>query len=459
MIVWGGFGDGTFFSNGGRYNPSTNSWVATSTTNAPDSRRSHTAVWSGTEMIVWGGYFFDGNDRFLNTGGRYDPNTDSWTATSTANTPSGRYSHTGVWTGTEMIVWGGRTRDLGFLDTGAKYNPITDSWTLISTVNTPQGRAYHAAVWTGSEMIVWGGFASPAYFNTGGRYDPQTDSWIATSTINAPTGREQPTGVWTGSEMIVWGGYYYDGNDHYVNTGGRYNPSTDSWTTTNTTNAPVGRAYHTAVRTDSRMIIWGGYYFDGATHELNSGGGYDPNTDSWTPISTTNVPTARDSHRAVWTGNEMIVWGGFDEVVGYCNTGGRYNPSTNSWTATSTANAPSGRAGHSLIWTGDKMIVWGGLFFDGDFQFLNTGGRYDPGSNSWTDVSIVNAPSPRDLHAAVWTGNEMVIWGGLLFANVGSNTGARYCFRSGPTPTPTPCTVRCEPTPRPRPTPRVRPTP
>ena len=55
------------------------------------------------------------------------------------------------------------------------------------------------------------------------------------------------------------------------------------------------------------MIIWGGYYFDGAAHELNTGGGYDPNTDSWTPISTTNVPTARDSHRAVWTGNKMIV--------------------------------------------------------------------------------------------------------------------------------------------------------
>jgi len=459
MIVWGGFGDGIFFSNGGRYNPSTNSWVATSTTNAPDSRRSHTAVWSGTEMIIWGGYFFDGNDRFLNTGGRYDPNTDSWTATSTANTPGGRYSHTGVWTGTEMIVWGGRTRDLGFLDTGAKYNPITDSWTPISTVNTPSGRAYHTAIWTGSEMIVWGGFASPAYFNTGGRYNPQTDSWLATSMTNAPSGREQPTGVWTGSEMIVWGGYYYDGNDHYVNTGGRYNPGTDSWTTTNTTNAPVGRAYHTAVWTDSRMIIWGGYYFDGAAHELNTGGGYDPNTDSWTPTSTSNVPTARDSHRAVSTGNEMIVWGGFDEVVGYCNTGGRYNPSTSSWTATSTANAPSGRAGHSLIWTGDKMIVWGGLFVDSDFQFLNTGGRYDPGSNSWTDVSIVNAPSPRDLHAAVWTGNEMVIWGGLLFANVGSNTGGRYCVQSGPTPTPTPCTGRCSPTPRPRPTPRVRPTP
>src|SRR5437879_3931108 len=30
-------------------------WTATSTTNAPDAREQHTAVWTGSEMIVWGG--------------------------------------------------------------------------------------------------------------------------------------------------------------------------------------------------------------------------------------------------------------------------------------------------------------------------------------------------------------------------------------------------------------------
>ena len=30
-------------------------WTATSTTNAADGRNSHTAVWTGSEMIVWGG--------------------------------------------------------------------------------------------------------------------------------------------------------------------------------------------------------------------------------------------------------------------------------------------------------------------------------------------------------------------------------------------------------------------
>ena len=56
-------------------------------------------------------------------------------------------------------------------------------------------------------MIVWGGYDDSFYLNTGGRYNPSTDSWIATSTTNAPDGRVRHTAVWTGSEMIVWGGY------------------------------------------------------------------------------------------------------------------------------------------------------------------------------------------------------------------------------------------------------------
>jgi hypothetical protein len=32
--------------------------------------------------------------------------------------------------------------------------------------------------------------------------------------------------------------------------------------------------------------------------------------DSWITTSTTNAPTARAEFRAVWSGNEMVIWGG-----------------------------------------------------------------------------------------------------------------------------------------------------
>jgi hypothetical protein len=68
------------------------------------------------------------------------------------------------------------------------------------------------------------------------------------------------------------------------------------------------------------------------------------------------------------------------------------------------------------------MIVWGGGNFSMTF---NTGGRYNPGTNSWTATSTTNAPSARGA-PAVWTGSEMIVWGGAA-----DNTGGRYCAQAG----------------------------
>jgi N-acetylneuraminic acid mutarotase len=264
---------------------SPDAWSNTSTTNAPAARAHHVAVWTGSEMIVWGGNLQAG---FTDTGAKYDPSTDSWTATSIINAPTGRALPTAVWTGSEMIVWGGLDVS-GDVNTGGRYNPITDSWSATSTTDAPVGRESHTAVWADSSMIIWGGTDGSNHFNTGGRYSPATNSWTATSTINAPEGRDTHGAVWTDTEMIIWGGL---GDAGYLNTGGRYNPATDSWTATNTANAPVGRTVHGAIWTGTEMITWGGSYVFIDTHYLNTGGRYNPNTDSWTATSITDAPEA-----------------------------------------------------------------------------------------------------------------------------------------------------------------------
>jgi len=130
------------------------SWAATSAVGAPDKRYGHTAVWTGSEMIVWGGagenYPF-----YLNTGGRYDPATDRWTPVTINGAPAPRSVHTAVWTGNEMIIWGGASYG-GAVNTGGHYNPVTNSWKQSPTAGAPTRRYFHTAVWTGSEMIVWG---------------------------------------------------------------------------------------------------------------------------------------------------------------------------------------------------------------------------------------------------------------------------------------------------------------
>ena len=155
--------------------------------------------------------------------------------------------------------------------------------------------------------------------------------------------------------------------------------------------------------------------------------------DRWTATTMSGAPARRYRHTAVWTGSEMIVWGGLGVLDTNLNTGGRYNPSTDSWTATSTTNAPDGRWLHTAVWTGSEMIVWGG--FNG--SYLNTGGRYNPGTDSWTATSTTNAPTVRGFHTAVLTSSEMIVWGGINNMPpdpVGRlNTGGRYCAQaSGP---------------------------
>jgi hypothetical protein len=325
-----------------------------------------------------------------------------------------------------MIIWGGRTLGGAYPNAGGRYVPATDTWTPTSTGSgVPSGRIDHTAVWTGTELIVWGGI-SPAYTDTGGRYNPLTDTWHATSIgANTPTPRESHTAVWTGSEMVIWGGFTSPSS--YLDTGGRYAPDSDSWTPTSTgANLPAARSRHTAVWTGSEMIVWGGLGADGLAR-LDTGGRYDVSTDTWLATSMgLDLPVGRSNHSAIWTGTEMIVWGGINSGGAAINSGGRYNPSTDAWLATSVGpSLPADRVGHAAVWTGAEMIVWGGEGPGG--SPLNSGGRYDPSTDGWTSTSQgANVPSPRELPSSVWTGTEMIVWGGAD-ANIFLQTGGRYC--------------------------------
>jgi N-acetylneuraminic acid mutarotase len=414
MIVWGGFGLSGKLDSGGRYDPLTDMWRATTRVKAPSAREFHTAVWTGSRMVVWGGAQ-GGLIPNTNTGGRYDPSTDSWASTSTGlGAPIGRYGHSAVWTGREMVVWGGDSGS-GRLNTGGVYDPALNLWTALPTTGAPAARAFHTAVWTGEAMVVWGGSA-PAALNSGGKFE--RGAWTSTSTgTGLPSARFGHTAVMVGGVMVVWGGY---NGTSYFGDGGRYDPAGNRWGTPPTTGkAPAARAFHTAVFTGTDMIIWGGQ--DPNSNRVNTGGIWDPN-DFWTATQTTNPPAGRRSHTAVWTGSLMIVWGGEDTSSAKLDTGGRYNPAGDSWTPTSSTNPPEARFGHHAAWTGNLMLVWGGSNGSVD---LASGGRYSPVADSWAPMALSGGPSRRSGSSAVWTGNLWIHWGGTS-GGLPLATGARY---------------------------------
>ena len=321
IIVWGGGIDGRFLADGGALDVSTKTWRPVSTVQAPSGRWFHTAVWDGKEMILWGGRGSFSFYAHRPDGGRYDPESNTWRSMSRSNAPTPRSQFASVWTGTEMIVWGGLA-DNGTLNDGARYNPATDTWRRIAP-SPLAARFEPTAVWTGTEMIVFGGVLITdkwRSYGDGARYNPATDTWTLLNPQGAPSSRTVHSAVWTGKEMLIWGGRFLNHPPElgYPVAGASYDPATDSWTPIPTLGSPEGRAGHAAVWNGQDMIIFGGWTGPNNVPYLNTGGVYNPSTKTWRPTTLVGAPSPRYynvPNAAVWTGDAMFIYGGYDYPI------------------------------------------------------------------------------------------------------------------------------------------------
>ncbi len=202
------------------YDPATNVWTQTDGANVPFPRRRHTAIWTGTQMLVWGGFGFDGvtDNVYLSTGGQYAVDS-TWSGLQITDQPTPRADHTAVWTGTEMLIWGG---DIGgvYASDGRKFDATQNAWLTMNGA-PPDGRSLHTAVWVTNKMIVWGGF-NGGPLGSGGIFVPSDNSWDPKPMPTALSARYEHTAVATESKMIVWGGNTTGG---VTNTGGIFDPA------------------------------------------------------------------------------------------------------------------------------------------------------------------------------------------------------------------------------------------
>jgi hypothetical protein len=278
MIVWGGY-NGSALGDGGAYDPIYDNWIyLPSTMNvAPAARYNHTMVWTGTlsnggdgVVIIWGGTSTGSNA--LNTGAQFDGNPKSAaydtfidlsanhsgnSGTDTSTLSESAYSHTAVWTGARMVVFGGNGGS-GAQNVGSQYEPVGDTWISTSTTNSVSARYNHFAFWTGEVVIYYGGTTGSAFASGGGFYYPYADSWAATTTngTNEPV-VDYPAVVWDDSHLIVWGGYT-SGTTTPVATGATYDIVANAWTPMTSTGAPSARVFHSAVWTGIVAVVFGG---------------------------------------------------------------------------------------------------------------------------------------------------------------------------------------------------------
>lgn len=333
-------------------------WINASVVEAPLPLTGHTAVLGKLSqgagaMYVWGGT--PGKKSYSAEGWVYDANGDFWALISPLDAPVGRLGHTAVWAGDRMIIWGGVGKD-GHLSDGGTYTPSKLLWEPVLDLKKQffTARRDHVAVWTGIEMLVWGGRNEFDQMNDGAAYDPSTDKWRQLNGRHGLGNRSGHTAVWTGSNMLVWGGMGIDGK---FGDGAAYDPVSDEWRKTKMEGGPEARSGHTAVWTGSEMLIWGGLT-GGVTD--GSGYAYDPKKDSWRKLPISGGPEPRQGHTANWTGVEMVIFGG-TTTAGEVNTGYALDPKKNKWRSLTTVGSPLKRSGHTANWTGTDLVIFGGL--------------------------------------------------------------------------------------------------
>lgn len=314
--------------------PVSGRWVPMASTDARPPWRSK-PVWTGSELLV----FQEG--ALL----RWDPASDAWRmGASHPVFPGEREAMHATWTGQELVVLAAG---------GHAYDPARDSWRTIPWDGVRAAAPRLGAVfWTGRDLALLG------------EHDLRLAAWRldpGTGALGAPSlaevgWRDGIPVVACADELVTWGRAGYDA----VGLAHRYDPATHAWQQMNETGAPEPRFGHAMVCAGREVIVWGGERIRGSTLRMRSGGRYDLDADRWRPVALDGAPRGRRFAGAVWTGREVIVWGGEDGQLEDLQTGGRYDPAADLWGALPADGAPTPRIVPALLWTGGEVIVWSG---------------------------------------------------------------------------------------------------
>jgi len=298
---------------------------------------------------------------------------------------SPREAAASVWTGTEVIIWGGRVGDTALLD-GAAYNPSTDTWRPIAPNSWGHPAAH--AVWTGTEMVVLAK-------NGGAAYDPATDTWRDLPRQDGGGGFIAP--VWTGDHLL---GVSLDiGAADAVGVsvstlqaaGGQWlqGPSIDVGGS-----AFAGTSDYQVVWTGNEAIVW-----DGARH----GWAYNPSRGSWRALPELATPDGRVTVQSIpvaWQGSMLVL---SQSLGGPDGVGIGLERWTERWDDLGGLDAHAIDAHAAAVSASDQVLV------------LPVEGRpvaVHPIDGTWTPLDDAPIPDGAD-RANVWTGDDVVVWGGI----------------------------------------------
>ena len=324
-----------------------------------------------------------------------------------------RASHSAVWTGTEVLIWGGFGADGAPLNSGFRWNPLTGEARAITEVGAPSPRFGHYSRWIGDAMLVYGGLIVENLPDSrfgkavsgGAFYYPDRDEWLAIAEAGGPGSRDCAATTWTPRGLFVFGGTSDPGTAEQApaRNGFLYDPSVKAWTEI-AASPPGFESFCDAgvLATDKVVLVAGGstWRFEGA----NTGARYDFTSDAWTPMAAGAPP------ECTWA-DPPAVWNGAGAML--CSILlGCYRTATggDDWQPVPKDGVPPSGAGMGWDVRGDRLFVLGG---DRTLLGADHGGAvYDAGSDAWQALPTECAPSPRRKLSATWTNAGVLVWGG-----------------------------------------------
>lgn len=328
------------------------------------------SVWTGRQMLIWGGEQGVTGTRLVNTGAAYDPTTRTWTVLPPSPL-SPRVNMASVWTGRYWLLWGGDTSSTAAVATdGALYNPSTQTWQLLPSVAMASDGRPRAA-WNGTQVIVvTAPRASTVNVLHGAAFNPSTDRWTPLADIVAP--RDHPlvsfVALASGSDVYAWYEWnrtiplgngaqtYAQGVDGFALHAGSTAWAADSRLTPGIEGAEGAIALGSRVYLPAGRTCWG-CLGPGPYASPLGGVLIDPGTGGKTTISA--GPVAAEQRAAyAWTGHALLAFNYAAGLSSPTNSAAAWDPPTNTWTTLAREPHDIGPMSNA-VWTGSHLLVWG----------------------------------------------------------------------------------------------------
>jgi hypothetical protein len=297
-----------------------------------------------------------------------------------------------AWTGRELLVWGGTDRDRRVHADGAAFDPVAGRWRPLPPAPQAQQLLHGRgdAVWTGRELLVWGGVAPDGEAGAGGAmrngdglaYDPARRAWRRLPAPPRPLPASAGPTLWTGRELLVVdaeGGRQVAGGGL---AGAAYDPVVDRWRVLSDSPRLGGGQLlgRTVLWAGTRLLVWSFWTRPGgpAPTSADPDGvalwAYDPAADRWAELPAPSAPVRSSLVRSAlaWTGREVLAVQNTTQIPPDPPLfGGRYDPGGDRWTpiAPPPGRVPFGEAS-ALVWTGSALLA------DGD-------AAWDPAADRW----------------------------------------------------------------------------